>query len=44
MRAYGIDDEWERLTYRYQQLGRPVPRRWLWLYRGVRALIAWGSR
>jgi len=44
MRAYSLDDQWDRLTLRYDERGLRVPQRWLWLYRVIAALFPWGAQ
>jgi hypothetical protein len=44
MKPYSIDDWWDVLTFRYEELGRPVPKRFSWLYDITRWVFKRGAR
>jgi len=44
MKAYSLDDWWEKLAYRYTFKGANTPRAWLCFYRLIRSILRWGAQ
>lgn len=44
MKPYSLDDNWELLKLRYEEMARPIPLPWVAFYRAVRAILRWGGR
>lgn len=34
---------WEGLSFRFEEQGRAIPRRWRWFYWSVHRILVWGS-